>query len=110
MVKTIVASQGHEADAEKSQNHFVHCSNGERTDNDNTLIDVFRWSRCKMPLPQKVMRSIGIPLPSEHVEVLFSSFLSIPFLLHIHHLLRSLHCGVVELRHLLFPFVGVKMW
>ncbi|KAG6604709.1 hypothetical protein SDJN03_02026, partial [Cucurbita argyrosperma subsp. sororia] len=70
MVKTIVASQGHEADAEKSQNHFVHCPNGERTDNDNTLIDVFRWSRCKMPLPQKVMRSIGIPLPSEHVEVL----------------------------------------
>ncbi|XP_022970872.1 uncharacterized protein LOC111469718 [Cucurbita maxima] len=70
MVKTIVASQGHEADAEKSQNHVVHCPNGERTDNDNTLIDVFRWSRCKMPLPQKVMRSIGIPLPSEHVEVL----------------------------------------
>ncbi|XP_022717557.1 zinc finger CCCH domain-containing protein 13-like isoform X2 [Durio zibethinus] len=29
-----------------------------------------RWSRCKKPLPQKVMRSIGIPLPLEHVEVL----------------------------------------
>lgn len=77
MVKTIASSQGHETEAEKSQNHFVHCPNGERTDNDNTLIDVFRWSRCKKPLPQKVMRSIGIPLPSEHVEVLFSSFLPI---------------------------------
>lgn len=75
MVKTIAASQGHEAEAEKSQNHFVHCPNGERTDNDNTLIDVFRWSRCKKPLPQKVMRSIGIPLPSEHVEVLSPAFL-----------------------------------
>lgn len=74
MVKTIAASQGHEAEAEKSQNHFVHCPNGDRTDNDNTLIDVFRWSRCKKPLPQKVMRSIGIPLPSEHMEVLLSSF------------------------------------
>ncbi|KGN62230.1 zinc finger CCCH domain-containing protein 13 [Cucumis sativus] len=70
MVKTIASSQGHETEAEKSQNHFLNCPNGERTDNDNTLIDVFRWSRCKKPLPQKVMRSIGIPLPSEHVEVL----------------------------------------
>ncbi|KAJ6292192.1 hypothetical protein OIU76_024164 [Salix suchowensis] len=33
-------------------------------------IDVFRWSRCKKPLPQKVMQSVGIPLPLEHVQVL----------------------------------------
>ncbi|PPD95947.1 hypothetical protein GOBAR_DD07036 [Gossypium barbadense] len=70
MVKATVASQAHEADTEKSQNHHSHSSNGEKNDSENTLIDVFRWSRCKKPLPQKVMRSIGIPLPLEHVEVL----------------------------------------
>ncbi|XWS10659.1 hypothetical protein CRYUN_Cryun38cG0016000 [Craigia yunnanensis] len=68
MVKATVASQAHEADIEKSQNHHSHSSNGEKNDSDNILIDVFRWSRCKKPLPQKVMRSIGIPLPLEHVE------------------------------------------
>ncbi|XWS16754.1 hypothetical protein CRYUN_Cryun33cG0005900 [Craigia yunnanensis] len=70
MVKATQASQAHEADTEKSQNHHSHSSNGEKNDSDNIVIDVFRWSRCKKPLPQKVMRSIGIPLPLEHVEVL----------------------------------------
>ncbi|KAH1121343.1 hypothetical protein J1N35_004503 [Gossypium stocksii] len=70
MVKATAASQAHEADTEKSQNQHSHSSNGEKNDCENTLIDVFRWSRCKKPLPQKVMRSIGIPLPLEHVEVL----------------------------------------
>ncbi|KAM0877224.1 hypothetical protein ACQ4PT_035632 [Festuca glaucescens] len=32
--------------------------------------DVFRWSRCKKAMPEIAMRSIGIPLPAEHVEVL----------------------------------------
>ncbi|XWS10351.1 hypothetical protein CRYUN_Cryun39dG0069700 [Craigia yunnanensis] len=68
MVKATTASQAHEADTEKSQNHHSHSSNGEKNDSDNIMIDVFRWSRCKKPLPQKVMRSIGIPLPLEHVE------------------------------------------
>jgi hypothetical protein len=31
--------------------------------------DVFRWSRCKKAMPEIAMRSIGIPLPAEHVEV-----------------------------------------
>ncbi|KAL1209762.1 hypothetical protein V5N11_020093 [Cardamine amara subsp. amara] len=71
-IKAIQASQqsSHEAmdtDNNKSQNHLT---NGDKTDSDNTLIDVFRWSRCKKPLPQKVMRSIGFPLPAEHIEVL----------------------------------------
>ena len=70
MVKATQASQAHEVDIEKSQNHHSHSSNGEKNDSDNIVIDVFRWSRCKKPLPQKVMRSIGIPLPLEHVEVL----------------------------------------
>ncbi|KAE8680314.1 hypothetical protein F3Y22_tig00111392pilonHSYRG00628 [Hibiscus syriacus] len=70
MVKATTASQAHEADTEKSQSHHSHSSNSEKIDSDNVLTDVFRWSRCKKPLPQKVMRSIGIPLPLDHVEVL----------------------------------------
>ncbi|KAI4347425.1 hypothetical protein L6164_008240 [Bauhinia variegata] len=70
MVKATPAIQSHDPDTEKSQNHHPHSANGEKTDCDNVMIDVFRWSRCKRPLPQKVMRSIGIPLPLEHVEVL----------------------------------------
>ncbi|KAM0069990.1 hypothetical protein Hdeb2414_s0001g00008011 [Helianthus debilis subsp. tardiflorus] len=26
------------------------------------------WSLCKKPLPQTLMRSIGIPLPPEHLK------------------------------------------
>ncbi|KAF8081704.1 hypothetical protein N665_0870s0026 [Sinapis alba] len=52
----------------KPQNHLP--SNGDKTESDNSIIDVFRWSRCKKPLPQKLMRSIGFPLPPDHVEVL----------------------------------------
>lgn len=37
---------------------------------ENTMVDMFRLSRCKKPLPQKLMQSVGIPLPLEHVEVL----------------------------------------
>ncbi|KAL6492650.1 hypothetical protein OROGR_033219 [Orobanche gracilis] len=55
----------------RSQSHHPHLSNGERhvADGDSsTVVDVFRWSRCKRHLPQKIMQSIGIPLPLEHVE------------------------------------------
>ncbi|KAL2553337.1 Histone deacetylation protein Rxt3 [Forsythia ovata] len=47
-------------------------ANGERSvvDGECTVVDVFRWARCKRPLPQKLMLSIGIPLPLDHVEVL----------------------------------------
>ncbi|KAF3444196.1 hypothetical protein FNV43_RR13886 [Rhamnella rubrinervis] len=69
VVKVTQSAQVHEAE-EKPQNHHTHSTNGERNDCDNVVIDAFRWSRCKKPLPQKVMRSIGIPLPIEHVEVL----------------------------------------
>lgn len=68
MVKATHSSQVHE-ETEKSHNHHPHSSNGEKNDSENILIDVFRWSRCKKPLPQKVMRSVGIPLPLEYVEV-----------------------------------------
>jgi len=75
MVKAIPATQMHDPDTEKSQNHHHHHhpANGDKADSD-VMVDVFRWSRCKNPLPQKLMRTIGIPLPLEHVEVLFISF------------------------------------
>ncbi|KAL2325219.1 hypothetical protein Fmac_024277 [Flemingia macrophylla] len=70
MVKATPATQLHDPATEKSQNHHPHSANGEKNDCENVVIDAFRWSRCKKPLPQKVMRTIGIPLPLEHLEVL----------------------------------------
>ncbi|XP_044461388.1 zinc finger CCCH domain-containing protein 13 [Mangifera indica] len=69
-VKAVAGSQSHDSDTDKSQNHHPNSVNGEKNEGDNAMIDVFRWSRCKKPLAQKVMRSIGIPLPLEHVEVI----------------------------------------
>jgi len=74
MVKATPATQLHDPASEKSQNHHAHSANGEKNDSENVLIDAFRWSRCKKPLPQKVMRTIGIPLPLEHVEVFLNHF------------------------------------
>ena len=72
MVKATTALHGHETETEKSQTHSLHSTNGERNlaDGENIMIDVFRWSRCKRALPQKVMRALGIPLPLEQLEVL----------------------------------------
>ncbi|KAK2977701.1 hypothetical protein RJ640_026841 [Escallonia rubra] len=69
MVKVVTASHGHEMETEK---FLTHNSNGERNamDIDSVMTDVFRWSRCKKPLPQKVMRSVGIPQSLEQLEVL----------------------------------------
>ncbi|XP_058090190.1 uncharacterized protein LOC131236776 [Magnolia sinica] len=65
-------AQAAELESEKLQNHNSHAtqlSDRNQADRENT-IDVFRWSRCKKPLPHKVMHSIGIPFPIEHLEVL----------------------------------------
>ncbi|MED6176346.1 hypothetical protein PIB30_087345, partial [Stylosanthes scabra] len=71
MVKATPTTPLRDAGTEKSQNHhYHHSANGEKHDGDNVMIETFRWSHCKKPLPQKVMRTIGIPLPPEHVEVL----------------------------------------
>lgn len=69
LVKATPATQAHDSGTEKSQNHHPHSANGEKSEPDHVMIDAFRWSRCKKPLPQKLMRTIGIPLPLEHVEV-----------------------------------------
>ncbi|XP_020597270.1 uncharacterized protein LOC110037049 [Phalaenopsis equestris] len=34
------------------------------------IVDMFRWSRCKKALPENMMRSIGIPLPTEYLVVM----------------------------------------
>ncbi|XP_058773511.1 uncharacterized protein LOC131647658 [Vicia villosa] len=70
MVKAIPVTQLHDPDIKKSQNHQLHSTNGDKSDSDNVVVDVFRWSRCKKVLPQSLMCKIGIPLPLEYVEVL----------------------------------------
>lgn len=82
MVKATPTTQSHDSGTEKSQNHHPHSANGEKNDGDHVMIDAFRLSRCKKPLPQKVMRAAGIPLPLEHVEV-FSDHSSLNFYLHV---------------------------
>ncbi|XP_058186230.1 uncharacterized protein LOC131303396 [Rhododendron vialii] len=72
MVKA-TSSQMHDMEIERSQSHNLHSAKVERggaIDGDSVFINVFRWSHCKKPIPQKLMLSIGIPLPLEHLEVL----------------------------------------
>lgn len=70
-------SQMHEMDVDKPPTYNVHMANGEKNgvNGENTMVDMFRFSRCKKPLPQKLMQSVGIPLPLEHVEVYTSLLL-----------------------------------
>ncbi|MQM05580.1 hypothetical protein Taro_038391 [Colocasia esculenta] len=63
-------NQPPESEQEKAQNHSFHTQTADRNQERGSLADLFRWSRCKKPLPQEVMRSVGIPLPVEHLEVL----------------------------------------
>lgn len=68
---SITTSQSLETEKDKPQTYNAHEQNGERSTADrDMLIDVFRWSRCRKLLPQKIMRCIGIPLPLEYIEVL----------------------------------------
>lgn len=73
MVKSPPASHAHGSETGRPQTNNAQSSNGERSgaDGESSVVDVFRWSRCKRPLPQKTMQSIGTPLPLEHVEVIF---------------------------------------
>lgn len=68
-------------ESEKHHTHGVHSQNGDKSQSRGNHdaekaqgvvenFDRFKWARCKQPLPQKVMRAIGIPLPPEYVEVL----------------------------------------
>ncbi|VFQ99418.1 unnamed protein product [Cuscuta campestris] len=75
MVKATAISHAHEVESEKHHHihHVTPSVSGEKNvvvDGENVVVDVFRWSRCKKPLPQKMMRSFGIPLPLDHVEVM----------------------------------------
>ncbi|GMH07663.1 hypothetical protein Nepgr_009503 [Nepenthes gracilis] len=70
MVKALSSSQVQNTEAEKSQYNDANSMSGVQNLPEGDIIDVFRWSRCKKPLPQKVMLSLGIPLSVDHVEVL----------------------------------------
>ncbi|KAF8688759.1 hypothetical protein HU200_042238 [Digitaria exilis] len=63
-------SSASDAEAEKHQNSSHHSQNGDRGSVEHELRDVFRWSRCKKAMPESAMRSIGIPLPADQLEVL----------------------------------------
>jgi hypothetical protein len=63
-------SNASDLEPEKHQNNsHHHLQNGDRGATEHELRDVFRWSRCKKAMPEVAMRSIGIPLPAEQVEV-----------------------------------------
>ncbi|KAF0909244.1 hypothetical protein E2562_032956 [Oryza meyeriana var. granulata] len=68
-----VGSSSNASDAEPEKHHnssHHHSQNGDRGSTEHELRDVFRWSRCKKAMPESTMRSIGIPLPAEQLEVL----------------------------------------
>ncbi|CAL9069418.1 unnamed protein product [Musa banksii] len=67
----LTSYQAMESEHEKLQNHGSHVQNGDRNSTEReSITDVFRWSCCKRALPEQLMRSSGIPLPVEHLEVL----------------------------------------
>ncbi|RWW80778.1 hypothetical protein BHE74_00010855 [Ensete ventricosum] len=70
-----------ESEHEKLQNHGSHVQNGDRNSTEReSITDVFRWSCCKRALPEQLMRSSGIPLPVEHLEVCFSKLANVSIL------------------------------
>ncbi|XP_073129825.1 uncharacterized protein [Henckelia pumila] len=72
VVKVPTTPYVHGSETGKTQTYNSHHSNGERNvlDGESTMVDIFRWSHCKRPLPQKIMQNMGIPLPIEYLEVL----------------------------------------
>ncbi|CAD6244957.1 unnamed protein product [Miscanthus lutarioriparius] len=64
------SSNASESETEKHQSGSHHSQNGDRGYVEHELRDVFRWSRCKKAMPENAMRSIGIPLPADQLEVL----------------------------------------
>ncbi|KZV39805.1 hypothetical protein F511_28730 [Dorcoceras hygrometricum] len=72
VVKVPTVPYVHGSETGRTQTYNSHHSNGERNalDCESTVVDIFRWSLCKRPLPQKIMQNMGIPLPIEFMEVL----------------------------------------
>jgi hypothetical protein len=60
------SSNASDAEPEKHQSSSHHSQNGSV---EHELRDVFRWSRCKKAMPESAMRSTGIPLPADQLEV-----------------------------------------
>ena len=63
------SSNASEWETEKHQSGSHHSQNGDRGYVEHELRDVFWWSRCKKAMPESAMRSIGIPLPANQLEV-----------------------------------------
>lgn len=61
------SSNASDAEPERHGSSSHHSQNGSV---DHELRDMFRWSRCKKAMPESAMRSIGIPLPADQLEVL----------------------------------------
>eukprot|EP00803_Ostreobium_quekettii_P006949 evm.model.scf_1246.7 EVM.evm.TU.scf_1246.7 scf_1246:36091-39714(-) len=39
---------------------------------DQEKVDLYQWSKCKLPLPHETMRQLGTPLPQDVVEVVYA--------------------------------------
>ncbi|KAJ4768662.1 zinc finger CCCH domain protein [Rhynchospora pubera] len=64
-------SSDHQNNHSGSSHNHHHTQNGTgSSEHKDEIVDTFRWSRCKKPLPDSAMRSIGVPLPPEHLEIL----------------------------------------
>ncbi|KAG0551374.1 hypothetical protein BDA96_01G417700 [Sorghum bicolor] len=64
------SSNASKAEVEKHQSISHHSQNGDRCIVEHETRDVFRWSRCKKAMLESTMRSFGIPLPVNQLEVL----------------------------------------
>lgn len=92
------SSNASEAEAEKHQSGSHHSQNGDRASMDHEIRDVFRWSRCKKAMPESAMRSVGIPLPLDQLEVLSTlSVLVIRLKKHFSGQEHNLHCHLLPL-------------
>ncbi|KAF3334913.1 Transcriptional regulatory protein rxt3 [Carex littledalei] len=70
LYRTPTSSDVQNNHSSSSHNHH-HTQNGTGSiEQKEELVDTFRWARCRKPLPDNSMRSLGLPLPPEHLEIL----------------------------------------
>lgn len=70
LYRTPTSSDVQNNHSSSSHNHH-HTQNGTGSiEQKEELVDTFRWARCRKPLPDNATRSLGLPLPPEHLEIL----------------------------------------
>lgn len=101
VIKPATTPHANGAETGRAPAYHLHASNGEKStaDGESMAVDVYRWSHCKRPLPQKTMQRVGIPLPLEHIEVILPSPLG-PLLILIY------KCSVVSFHYILEHFMA----